>query len=93
MKTATTQRLSATSIDNALWAVQSYIMGRYGCACATSDMAPLVWYVNTARASVDFLLALQAAKPFVIGRLLHRGGSYAEVIARVKAALGIRTEL
>ena len=75
--------VSKTSIDTGLWAIERYLMGKYGVDTAASDIAPLRWYVDTGRASTDTIRRVLMAKPFMVGRLLHRGGSYDEVIQRV----------
>lgn len=49
--------------------------------------APLEWYVWTGRAPLDFLRLLMAAKPFMIARKLRMGGSYDEIVERVKKYL------
>jgi len=77
--------MSYTTIDNQLWNVQKYMMNRIGCDAAYRAMSPLNWYVGTGRASVPFLRWLTEAKPFVIARLLMKGGSDEEIINRLKA--------
>lgn len=77
--------ISATSIDTCLWAIEMYLMRKYGVDTARRDMEPLKWYVNTGRGSVDDIRRILSARPYVIGRLLHQGGSYDEAIARVLA--------
>ena len=59
-------------------------MRKYGCEAAERDMEPLHWYINTGRASTQFLGLMSIRKPYMIGRKLHEGGSYDEVINRVK---------
>lgn len=81
--------ISWTLIDQQLWAVKKYLMPRVGVDQAAQDVAPLNWYIGTGRASVDFLRAFVQAKPYMIGRKLHQGGSYDEAIRRVKKYLGI----
>lgn len=81
--------ISATTIDTMLWHIQRELMHRYGCDRAARDIAPLRWYIDTGRASADFLRSLFAAKPFMVARKLHMGGSDEEVIARVKSYIGI----
>lgn len=83
----TQKRISATTIDDTLWNIQKYLMSRYGCTESEKDMDALRYYVNTGRASNEFLRALVNAKPFMIGRLLHKGGTVDETIDRVKTYL------
>ena len=84
--------MSYQKIEVALWAIERSIMTKHGCIAASQDMAPLRWYVDTGRASLDFLHRLMAAKPFLIARRLHQGGSYDEVIARIKTYLKMDQE-
>lgn len=78
------KRLSATAINETLWDIQEYLMDRYGSRESERDMDALRYYVYTGRASCEFLLKLVNAKPFMIGRLLHKGGSTEEAINRIK---------
>lgn len=80
--------INATSIETCLWHIQRSIMEKCGCDKAERAMYPLKWYVQTGRASVDFLRALLEAKPFMVGRTLVKGGSDQEVIAAVKKRIG-----
>ena len=80
--------INYTATDNYLWSVRKYLMNRYGLDIACRDTHVLYWYVKTGRASVAFLHKLLAAKPYMIGRLLHQGGSDAEMIIRIKNYLG-----
>jgi len=84
--------LSRTLIESVIWNIKLYLMNRYGISQAESDLAPLAWYVGTGRASREFLLLLARAKPYMVGRRLHEGGSYDEAIARVKAYLNTKAE-
>ena len=80
--------ISDTMIETTLWHIQRAIMNRYGFAQSERDISPLKWYINTGRASLDFLNKLIEAKPFMIGRKLHEGGSYEEAINRVCKYIG-----
>ena len=81
--------MSYTKIDNFLWEVEYYLMRRYGCSTAEREVYPLRWYIHTGRAPVSFLTTMLMAKPYVIARVLHMGGSDEEIIGRVKAKLNI----
>ena len=81
----TTTTICFTTIQDALWEIERYLMQRYGVDAARRDMYPLSWYVNTGRASVAYLRKLLSCKPYMIARKLHKGGSYDEVLDRVKA--------
>ena len=83
-----TVSISDTAIECGLWHIQRHIMQKHGIDQSYRDMAPLTWYIGTGRASLDFIRMLLIAKPFMVARKLHIGGSYDEVIARVKAYIG-----
>ena len=80
--------ISATTIETMLWHIHREIMSRHGSSAAERHMAPLYWYVNTGRASSDFLKALYNARPVLVARDLAKGGSYDEAIARVCKRIG-----
>lgn len=71
-------------IEDGLWKIRLFMIKKYGSDCAYRDFAPLEWYVNTGRACLPFLRKLFECKPFMIARKLHEGGSYDEVIIRIK---------
>ena len=79
--------INGTVIGNYLWRVKRYMMNNFGCDVADREIDPLVWYISTGRASTEFLKALLTKKPFMIGRLLHKGGSTDEAIERIKTYL------
>ena len=74
--------------DRYIWKIESYLMRKHGVDEAHRLLEPLAWYIWTCRASVDFLHKLTQTKPYVIGRLLAKGGSTDEAIARIKARIG-----
>lgn len=76
--------MNKTMIDTCLWSIQRELMHRYGCDQAERDMWPLWWWINTGRASTPFLRALVNARPVLVARDLHKGGSYDEVVQRVE---------
>lgn len=84
--------INRVSIETGLWAIQRYIMQRYGVDQSAQDIAPLAWYIETGRANVEFIRAVLTAKPFMIGRKLHEGGTYDEVIQRVKDYIGYKED-
>ena len=81
--------MSYEKIEAFLWSIEYYLMQKYGSTTAEREMYPLKWYINTGRAPTIFLTNLTKAKPFVIARLLHKGGTDEEVIRRVKAKLDL----
>jgi len=80
--------VSRNTIDTCVWNIKKVLMEKYGTMAADREIAPLVWYINTGRASTPFLKSLIDAKPFMIARKLHAGGSDAEIIDRIKAYIG-----
>ena len=82
--------VNKTSIDCCLWAIERDLIKKHGTAQAQRDMQPLRWYVNTGRASLDFLRLLMTAKPFMVARKLHEGGCDTDVVDRVKRYIGYK---
>ena len=80
--------VNATTIDNGLWAIQLCLMNKYGVDTARCDMEPLKWYIGTGRAPTPFIASLLDAKPWMIARMLHKGGSYDDVLKRIKKYVG-----
>ena len=80
--------VSSNKIDNYLFEVEKILMNRYGVDAAQRDMSPLIWYINTGRACLEFLHLLLVARPFMVARRLHKGGSDEEIIKRIKALIG-----
>lgn len=74
--------------DRYIWAVEAYLMKKHGVDAARRMIDPLTWYIGTARASVDFLHKLVDVKPYIIGRILEKGGSHDEVINNIKTRIG-----
>lgn len=81
--------MSRTAIDNQIWAVTRYMMERIGVDAAQRAVSPLSWYIDTGRASIAFLHWFIDAKPFVVARILMKGGSDDSIIAALKAKSGI----
>lgn len=82
--------ITRTTIDTCLWHIQREDMNRHGATAAERDMYPLVWYINTGRASLEFLRCLVAARPVLIARDLHKGGSTDEILDRVFRRIGYK---
>ena len=76
--------INSTNTDRAVNNVLVYMMKHYGVDNAYREIAPLTWYINTGRASLFFLRGIIIAKPFMIARKLHQGGSDQEIIDRIK---------
>ncbi len=85
--------VNRTSIETCLWHIERHLTNKYGVTEAGVDMAPLRWYIYTGRASTEFIRELMKAKPFMVARKLHMGGSYQEAVDRVKKYIGWEDEL
>lgn len=81
-------KIDRLSVDNFLWSIQHCLMLKYGTDASCAEMAPLEWYISTGRASCEFLRLLVSAKPFMLARKLHQGGSYDEALTRIKKYIG-----
>ena len=57
------KEVCSTTIDACIWDIESKLASVYGCMEAERMIQPLVWYINTGRASTDFLRLLINAKP------------------------------
>lgn len=82
--------ISRTAIDDYTCSVWKYIAGRESTLMADKLVSPLTWYINTGRASADFLNKLIDTKYFVIARVLMKAGITSDdsVIAAVKQKIG-----
>lgn len=79
--------VSSTLVDSFILSVDEYLVRKYGYRTAENDIAPLLWYIRTGRASVNFLGCLTSREAYLIAKRLHEGGSYDEVIDRIKKYL------
>ncbi len=77
-------------IESYLYKVQDYLAKKHTITEAERFTAPLFWYINTGRSSVEFDALLMEQKPFVIGRILAKGGSYDEAISAICAKIGYK---
>lgn len=84
--------ISPVAVETGLWHIQRCIMQKHGIDQSYEDIAPLAWYISTGRASCDFIRAVLTAKPFMVARKLHMGGTYDEVIQRIKDYIGDKAE-
>ena len=80
--------ISRTAIDNILRSVEGHMMRKYGVDNAQKELSPLRWYIDTGRASTEFIRRLLNAKPFMLGRKLHSAsgtyGTYEDIIRYIK---------
>lgn len=88
--TSRTTHVSQTMIDNTLWAIRTSLWKKYGIDEAQRIIDPILWYINTGRATMSFLGLMVQNKPYLIGRVLAKGGSYDEAIQRVKEYIGYK---
>lgn len=77
------------AINKYLWDVQDNIMKKHGYSFDQSYnvLYPLSYYINTGRASAEFLHNVQHVKPYVMARVLTKGyehGTVDECIAAFK---------
>lgn len=80
--------ISHSGIDAFLWDVNRAVYGKLGDTKETENtVLALVWYVNTGRASSDFLRQLFTFSPRVIANSLMKGGSDLDKIERIKKAV------
>lgn len=84
----TEQSINSLCVDRYIWDVQRFLMKRFGVEVSERDVSPLQWYIQTGRAPSAFLKKLISAKPYMIARILHEGGSIQETVDRVKEYLG-----
>ena len=81
--------ISHLAINKYLWDVQDNIMKKHGYSFDQSYnvLYPLSYYINTGRASAEFLHNVQHVKPYVMARTLAKGyehGTVDECIAAFK---------
>lgn len=85
--------MSATTIDNGIYAIKKYLMDKYGCDAADREIYALEWYINTGRASTTFIKRVFAVKPFIIARILHKhSGCEDDAIRAIKVKIGYKEE-
>ena len=75
--------------DEYIYKIEKYLMERYGVDAMYRMIDPLAWYINTGRASATFLQMLVQEKPFVIGRILAKGGSHDDVMRNIRKKIGL----
>lgn len=87
MKTYTT---SAYQIDNYLWDTEKSMWKAAGIDGAIRAIDPLRWYIETGRASLEFLRKLIKVKPFVMGRYLLKiqNNSVEDAVELIKKKIG-----
>ena len=79
--------ISASEIDNYIWDVRHKCHTTIGVDRGDAACYPLVYYINTGRASCEFLHKLFATSPTRIARILMGGGSDDYIISRIKRSI------
>lgn len=82
--------VTKTSTETCLWSIERELMKRYGVDQGRRFIDPLCYYINTGRASVEFIRLLIQAKPFMVARKLAAGGSTEDAIKRVQSYIGYK---
>ena len=73
--------ISHLAINKYLWDVHNNIMNKHGYSFDQSYnvLYPLLYYINTGRASAEFLHNVQYVKPYVMARVLAKGYEHGTV--------------
>lgn len=85
--------LNKVTIETGLWHIQRHLIEKYGIDQSCRDMEPINWYINSGRASIEFIRLLLGAKQYMVARKLHQGGSTQEVITRIKRYIGYESTI
>ena len=85
--------ISRNGIDDYIWDVEHICINSAGFAPGERAVAPLAYYINTGRASVEFLRKLFRVHPRWIARILLDGRSDHETLSRVKKRIGYDAEV
>lgn len=82
-----TYTIGSDGIDNYIWDVRRKTREVLGVDRGDLAMHPLTYYINTGRASCEFLHKLVATSPTRIARILMGGGSDDYIISRIKRSI------
>lgn len=82
-----TYAISSDGIDNYIWDVCRKTREVLGVDRGDLAMHPLTYYINTGRASCEFLHKLFATSPTRIARIPMGGGSDDYIISRIKRSI------
>ena len=86
-------KLSCTAIEKKMNEIRMELWKKAGSSVRGDNlMYPLIYYVNTGRASAEFLKRLINAKTSMIVRKLQSGGSDQEIMKRIKKYLDMEVE-
>lgn len=85
--------INADGIDNYLWDVRRETRRVLGVDRGDAACYPLAYYINTGRASCEFLRKLIAVSPTRIARLLMGGDSDDYIMSRIKGAVKYRDSI
>lgn len=84
-------KFSSTGIENYISDLKLYISQREDIKTADRMIFPLVYYINTGRASTDFIKNLLNMKFYSIYTVLRKQKSDNEIIQLLKKKVGIKS--
>lgn len=76
-----------TKSEYLLMRYHTLLMKKHGILEAERLMTPLSWYINTGRASMDFIRRLDDADPKRIITILEQNGSVEDIVSKLKQAI------
>lgn len=76
-----------TKSERILMTYHTRLMKKHGVLASERMMTPLNWYINTGRASTDFIHRLDNAKPREVVAILEQDGSVEDILGRLKVLL------
>lgn len=77
------------AVDDFMWKVRKCLWAKLGVDAGNRKIDDIMWYISTGRASVSFLHALTAKKPYMVARkLMQAEGSTEETINFIRDYLG-----
>lgn len=76
-----------TKSERILIGYHTKLMKAHGVSESDRMMIPLYWYINTGRASADYIDRLEKADSRKVIGILEQGGSVEDVLGRLKVLL------
>lgn len=83
-------KFSSTGIENYIADLKLYISGKEDSKTADRMISPLVYYINTGRASTDFIKNLLHMKFYSIYTVLRKQETDDRIIQLLKKKVGIK---
>lgn len=81
-------------IDDYIYAVQQYMVTKgMFLDDAIRETYALSWWISTGRAGAESISRLLQKQPFVIARVLMKGGSIQEQVDNIKRKIGVKREV